>query len=100
MNNWYLEVSFSPRLQVGLDVTWVQVGYTHQETRPSEGPQFTETNPLLQHKWKHTVKTVKYQQAALKKHKSTCLQGGLVNLKKIFSGRILGFGHCSVLICE
>lgn len=55
MNSCHLEVSFSPRLQVRLDVTWVQVGYTHQEPRPSEGPQFTETDPRLQHNRKHRL---------------------------------------------
>lgn len=48
MDDRYLEASFSSRLQVGLDVTWVQVGYAHQKARPSEGPQLPETEALLQ----------------------------------------------------
>lgn len=51
----YLEASFSTRLQVRLDVPGVQVGYAHQKARPSEGPQFTETNTSLQESEVQTV---------------------------------------------
>lgn len=38
----YLKSSFGSRLQVGLNVTWVQVSYAHQKTRSSEGPEFPQ----------------------------------------------------------
>lgn len=43
----YLEASFRTRLQVRLDVTWVQVRYAHQKPRPGEGPQLTQTEAPL-----------------------------------------------------
>ena len=48
MDDRYLEAGFSSRLQVGLDVTWVQVGYAHQKARPGEGPQLPEAEARLQ----------------------------------------------------
>lgn len=44
----YLEASLGTRLQVRLDVTWVQVCYAHQEARPGEGPELTEAEAALQ----------------------------------------------------
>ena len=42
----HLEACFSSGLEVWLDVARVQVGDAHQEARPGESPQFTETECL------------------------------------------------------
>lgn len=44
----YLELSFGSRLQVRLNVTWIQVGDAHQEAWPSEGPKFPKAETALQ----------------------------------------------------
>lgn len=43
---YHLKASFSSRLQVRLDVPWIQIGNAHQKTWSSEGPEFTETEYL------------------------------------------------------
>lgn len=43
---YHLIASFSSRLQVRLDVAWIQVSNAHQKPWSSEGPEFTETEYL------------------------------------------------------
>lgn len=43
---YHLKASFSSRLQVRLDVAWIQVSNAHQKPWSSEGPEFTETEYL------------------------------------------------------
>lgn len=42
----HLKASFSSRLQIRLDVPWIQVSNAHQKTWSSERPEFTEAEHL------------------------------------------------------
>lgn len=42
----HLETSFSSRLEVRLDVPWIQVSDAHQKPWSCEGPELTETEHL------------------------------------------------------
>lgn len=42
----HLKASFSSRLQIRLDIPWIQVSNAHQKPWSSEGPEFPETEDL------------------------------------------------------